>query len=418
MDAELLQLVRTQANYNRFQPYIKPHALSKEGLLIYNSMGDYFKDYPAALEIHWPTFESWFFVLRNSSITPADAPVYRTIFTNLRSMPAAPSAVMDDVLDHYITLDYKTRIANECVSGTGPVIDNVRDLCVQYEREVGRAFSLDTLFVSDDVKDTLESARGPGLDWRLRELNVSCGPLRKGDFVIVGARPETGKTTFLASEVSYMASQIKDDRPVIWVNNEERSDKVKLRIMQAALGISIKDFEANPAKCMKDYQTLMGKEMRVLVTGSSSGLNSVQSLIPLFREHNPALIVFDQLDKVEGFSRKSDKEDQRLGDLYLWARQLAHQYGPVITASQASDSAEGEPWIFQNQLRGSRTDKPGEADLILTIGKVHDKSKENVRYLHVAKNKLHGGPISEEEHRHAYWEVTIDPTVARYKGTR
>jgi len=53
-----------------------------------------------------------------------------------------------------------------------------------------------------------------GLEWRLEELNLSLGPVNKGDLVLVAARPEVGKTTFLTSEISYMLSQTEGD--VLW----------------------------------------------------------------------------------------------------------------------------------------------------------------------------------------------------------
>jgi replicative DNA helicase len=65
------------------------------------------------------------------------------------------------------------------------------------------------------------------------------GSLRKGDFGFVFARPETGKTTFLASEISFMAEQLSDDDgPSLWINNEEQSEKPMLRCIQATLGAS------------------------------------------------------------------------------------------------------------------------------------------------------------------------------------
>jgi len=92
------------------------------------------------------------------------------------------------------------------------------------------------LYVTDDLDDILDSqVCVQGLRWRLNCLNKSLGSLRKGDFGFVFARPETGKTTFLASEITKMAEQLKEeDGPVLWFNNEEQGKKVKLRIYQAA----------------------------------------------------------------------------------------------------------------------------------------------------------------------------------------
>jgi replicative DNA helicase len=75
-------------------------------------------------------------------------------------------------------------------------------------------------FITDDLeslyKDTWATA---GLRWRLDSLNKRLGSLRKGDFGFIFARPETGKTTFLSSEVSYMAAQLSEEAgPILWFN--------------------------------------------------------------------------------------------------------------------------------------------------------------------------------------------------------
>lgn len=418
MDFDLLQIVKNKENFLRFKPYIKDHALGKEAQKLLNSMDEFFKYYPAVKEIDWNAFESYFMVRHMSTLTKESATTYRAAISKLKSEPATAAA--EDVLRYYISCDYATQIANEAVKGADADLDAIGKLVQKYDKEVGRAVDKMDLFVGDDATG-VASTKDPGLEWRLEELNISCGPLRQGDFIVVGARPETGKTTFLADQVSYMGEQLsgKHERPIIWVNNEERSAKVKRRIMQAALGITLKDFEADPAKAVAEFQKKMGMVNRILVTGSNAGLNSVKHLVPLFREHNPAMIVFDQLDKVVGFQRNhEDREDLRLGSLYQWARDLSHEYGPVIAASQASEGAEGEQWVYQHQLRGSKTDKAGEADAIITIGKQHDPAKEFKRYIHVPKNKLDGGPRSEEKERHGFWEVEIRPEIARYEGTR
>lgn len=71
--------------------------------------------------------------------------------------------------------------------------------------------------VTTDLEALVDSAvKTPGLRWRLNCLNVSLGSLRKGDFGFIFARPETGKTTFLCSEGSYMLSQ--SESPLVWFN--------------------------------------------------------------------------------------------------------------------------------------------------------------------------------------------------------
>jgi replicative DNA helicase len=93
---------------------------------------------------------------------------------------------------------------------------------------------------------------------------------------------------------------------------------------------------------------------------------------------------------------------------------MAKTYGVVIAVSQIDATGEGQEYLTMNQLRGSKTDKAGEADAIITIGRSNDPAKRHSRFIHVPKNKLLGGPHSREEYRHGYFEVTIKPEIGRY----
>src|SRR5687768_4357391 len=96
----------------------------------------------------------------------------------------------------------------------------------------------ETTFITDDLEELYDTTvSSPGLRWRLGPLNKSLGSLRKGDFGFIFARPETGKTTFLASEVTHFAGQV--NQPILWFNNEEQGNKVQVRIYQAALGCDL-----------------------------------------------------------------------------------------------------------------------------------------------------------------------------------
>lgn len=418
MDIDLLLAVKNKNNYQRFKPYVQEHVLSKEVALVFNTVESYFNAFPATTDIDWTAFESYFFLYRNSQIKREATAAYKAIFDKLKTTTA--TATLETVLAHYVTQDYAHRIAEKAleVKDNKASIDDVGELVAKHDKELGRAINPADLFVTGGIAGVLAEAAAPGYDWRLNELNISCGPLRRGDFILVAAFVETGKTTFAASEISHMATQIKDNRPVVWVNNEERSDKVLLRIMQAALGMTLKDIQADPVAAQEAYDKMMGMPNRILVLSNDSGLNNTTKLTPLFRDVNPAIIVFDQLDKVDIPSYRDENDATRIGRKYNWARNLAHEYGPVLAISQTDASSEGDQYIRMNQLRGSKVDKPGEADAIITIGKDNDKARPNVRYLHVPKNKLFGGAVSDEAYRHGYWEVSIDPTIARYEGVK
>lgn len=262
--------------------------------------------------------------------------------------------------------------------------------------------------VTDDLDELYNTTYSTtGLRWRCSSLNKSLGSLRKGDFGFIFARPETGKTTFLASEVSYFAEQC--DSPILWFNNEEQGSKVKLRIYQASLGIGLTELLNNRDKYGKQFFDKTARKI-ILNDAANTTKNDVQRLIELYQ---PGCIVFDQLDKIQGFS--GDREDIRLGNIYIWARNIAKQYCPVIGVCQADATGEGKRWLTMDNVASAKTTKQAEADWIIGIGKTHNENEEYFRYLSICKNKLLGDEDTDPILRHGHLTVKINPYVARYE---
>ena len=262
--------------------------------------------------------------------------------------------------------------------------------------------------VTDDLDELYNTTYSTtGLRWRCSSLNKSLGSLRKGDFGFIFARPETGKTTFLASEISYFAEQC--DSPILWFNNEEQGSKVKLRIYQASLGIGLTELLNNRDKYGKQFFDKTARKI-ILNDAANTTKNDAQRLIELYQ---PGCIVFDQLDKIQGFS--GDREDIRLGNIYIWARNIAKQYCPVIGVCQADATGEGKRWLTMDNVASAKTTKQAEADWIIGIGKTHNENEEYFRYLSICKNKLLGDEDTDPILRHGHLTVKINPYIARYE---
>lgn len=265
-------------------------------------------------------------------------------------------------------------------------------------------------FVSDDLQGLLDSAiTKPGLRWRLTTLNQMLGSLRKGDFGFIFARPETGKTTFLSSEVTHMASQLtSEDGPILWINNEEQGNKVMLRAYQAALGLDLSALYSNIEAHKRAFLQATNGKLKLF----DSGVVHRKNVEELCKRHKPSLLIFDQIDKIVGFD--NDREDLKLGAIYQWARELAKQYCPVIGVCQADGSGEGVRWLTMSNVANAKTAKQAEADWILGIGKVSEPGFDNLRFLHLSKNKLMGDSDTIPALRHGRREILIKPEIARY----
>ena len=246
-----------------------------------------------------------------------------------------------------------------------------------------------------------------GLRWRLSTLNKMLGSLRRGNFGFIFARPETGKTTFLASEITHFATQV--NRPILWFNNEEDGDKVRMRIIQSSVGCTKEQLYSDLDGHYTTFLSNGGEHIK-LFDDASIHRRQVEQLC---KEFNPALVVFDQIDKIKGFI--DDREDLRLGAIYIWARELAKKYCPIIGVCQADASGEGKRWLTMENIANAKTAKQAEADWILGIGKTHDTALEYIRHFHLPKNKLDGDEDSDESLRHGRCDVLIEPHIARYK---
>lgn len=285
-------------------------------------------------------------------------------------------------------------------------VDDLMELFEKFEHQQVEAEEIKPVVMN--LKELYESqVASPGLRWRLNWLNKSLGSLRKGDFGFIFARPETGKTTFLASEVSYMVSQTEGD--ILWFNNEEQGNKVAIRCYQAALGLTTEALFSDVDGYQQRFESKTGNRIKILDFEDSNSKARIETVL---KNTNPALIIFDQIDKIKGF--KGERNDLELKALYQWAREIAKTYAPVIAVSQASGEAEGKLWLTMDMVDGSKTSKQGEADWILGIGKDSDNTSRT-RYFNICKNKLLGDDDTMPDLRHGSTQVLIKPEVARYE---
>lgn len=247
----------------------------------------------------------------------------------------------------------------------------------------------------------------PGLQFRLDCLKKSIGSLRKGNFGFLFARPETGKTTFLASEIAYMLDQ--SEQPILWFNNEQVDEEVAIRVYQAYFGCTLDVLKAN----WKQYKNLFNEKVGrkfILVPSVNIDCHAIERIVHAV---NPSLIVYDQIDKIKGF--KADRDDLVYGAVYQWARELSKSYAPTIGVCQADGTAEGQKWLTMANVANAKTSKQAEADWILGIGKTNEPQTEMLRYLNICKNKLLGDANTLPKYRHGHFEVLLQPEIARFK---
>jgi replicative DNA helicase len=383
--------------------------------IIYDSLGKYFlrgSEYSSLDD-----FEAFFFQSRQ--LESKQQALFGEIFKTLHEAEVSDLTLADilqslrerqailqiakhslDVVDGRITTDeFKSLVDHKLdFLETDASQDNADDSCI----------------VTNKITEIISRQQDEdGLHWRLKCLNKSLGPLRKGNFGFVFARPETGKTTFVADQATYMATQAKKQGlgPVVWFNNEQAGEDVMSRIYTSHFAIDADVIADDPETYEKLYEEQIGSSLILY----DKALISQTDVVRLCEKYNPSLIIFDQIDKITGFD--ADRNDLLLGRIYRWARELAKTYCPVIGICQADGTGENVKWLTMMHVADAKTSKQAEADFILGIGVDNNESGAGtvLRYFNISKNKLRGDKNSDRAYRHGRFEVTIKADIGRYE---
>lgn len=371
--------------YKIFLSLKKLHASSEKDASVDDLAMSFFSEYP--------------------HLKPDEVELYHAIFEKIRD-----AEVNEELCIEYLEQHRKQALAGEAAIFALEVSQGKRsweDFITLVTKDEEDVVQEGVEFVTDDLEELYQSTVvSHGLRWRLKTLNAVLGSLRKGDFGFFFARPETGKTTLLASEITFMAGQT--DAPIIWFNNEEQGSKVTLRCYQAALGCTVDELFADLKTNQEKYYEITKRNIKIY----DDAAITKTTVEKICKQLNPAMIIFDQIDKIYGF--EAERHDLKLKTIYQWARELSKMYGPVLAVCQAGGTGEGKKWLTMTDVDSSHTAKQGEADFILGVGATGNDGEEYMRYFSVCKNKLVGDEDSVPELRHAKVAVNILPEVARY----
>ncbi len=409
MDLEVLAALRTRDNYEKFGRFVKPSSLNQEAWAIFQSMGEWFKHNPHVNEIDWEAFGAWFVLVRHAKMDKDKLSIHKALIERLPEKEDDEAGIKS-LINGLAKRDHAARIADIALRITDGdynlSFQEISDIILEYDGFTGKVGRLDGAVGAFNLA-ALESVSAPGLQFRMSELDASLGDLREGDFIIFGKRPDSGGTTWLASEASYMAEQLDPGEVVLWFNNEEQGDKVRSRIVQAALGWTQEEMDNNREEALRQYEEIMGGLDRIIVVDLAEMHTS--DVNRLCEKYQPKLIIFDQLWKVKGFENEGDVERQTL--LANWAREKAKKYGPVIAVHQAGSDADNKKWPPYSTLYMSKTGIQGEADAIIMMGRMDNAGDE--RGIWAPKNKL---KPKDRTKRHFKWTVYINPDIARFES--
>lgn len=411
LDIKLLQIMKHKKDFKQLIHAVPMSAVDPKTKELLADFGKYFTKFPnhdqIDLQVFVPRFRQWHPGMSDESFN-SYVGVLRNISNEVDDETRA--GIVNDLYE----LDLGTRVANICANYDAGELDTSLPEALSAQID---AYKINTgaravMWNDSDISELLqEDLDESGVRWRLDTLNRCMRPLRPGDFGIIAGRPDKGKTTFLSSELTFMANQLPDDKNIIWLNNEGLSGRIVKRIYQSALGKTVKSLvELNKEKKLKSlYEKKVGRWDRIRVFDIHGyHVGQVEAIL----EHNdPGIIVFDMIDNVRGFQGEA-RTDLQLEEMYKWARERAVKYNCVVLAtSQISVEGENKQYPPMSALKDSKTGKQGACDFLLMIGAVDDPNLEYSRYLSLPKNKLRRDGAQGDPHA----EVQFKPMTARYE---
>ena len=333
------------------------------------------------------------FMSNNPTLTTAQRQAYSALFNQINKEQPMGSDVAQEVLSKLFQQVIGEDIANlgfDYVNGSKSSLEPLRQMLEQY----GDDFTPNLNIEWEDINlDTIIAMTDLESQWtfNIPVLTRKVEGINAGHLIEVGARPNTGKTSFHASLVAGPNGFAWQGAKVVVLCNEEGYHRVAHRYITAATGMDKFEIVKNKAHAMATFAKIRQNIMFKDATGRD--MNWVESVC---KSYKPDVVILDMGDKfarTAGFSRP----DEALKANAIHARQIAKQQEcAIFYMSQLSADAEGKIILNQAMMEGSRTGKAAEADLMFMISKNPPvetssmESEDTQRHINVVKNKLSG----------------------------
>ena len=416
-DHTLLQILRDRKKFYQLRRMLNSKSVEPHTLSILDSYDAYFKLAEDCMTIPIEDgFKTWFYQVK-TKLTPDAKAILDRVFAKAAQEPSefAKQIIVKQMLQADLavrTTEVMDRYhADEDID---PAVE-LKALYHEYEQKMeGSNKTFDFVELGADLFE--EDENNEGLIPRWHCLQTFMRPWRGGDFIIFAARPDSGKTSAIADNITYMAPQVsasnaarfvewesdasadKDEAPkpkcILWLNNEGPGKRILKRVVQAAFGVPMSEIikKQHDGTVWTEYEAVIGGDKTVIKV-KDIHLWTASMVEELIKNVNPALVVFDMIDNIQfnhSAGNGGTRTDQLLEAMYAWGRNMAVIYDFVgLATSQTSGDAAEEAYPLMHMLKDSKTGKQGACDAIIMMGnKEADASREAVRWISTPKNKL------------------------------
>ena len=403
----ILRTLLTKEKYDKLKSEIDESIFQNGAREIYKTIGYIYRDNPNITQVNFSDLKLAYFNTyypntsfasqKNiheliDSIERQEEPSDDVVATALKSMYRIKKA---DELAR-ICLDISNNPSSSSLKQVEKFMANVDEEQTQQESEA----------VTKDVDEIVEALQEQGeFKFNLNSLQRATNGIGRGNFMIVFARPDVGKTAFWVSLVASPNGFAWQEKKVSIFANEEPAIRTQMRLLNASSGLQ----RGNILNGSRDLAKQKWSTISPYIENFDCVGKTMDDLDEYCSTNDVDILIIDQLDKIN-VTGKYNATHEKLREVYTQSRELAKRHNIlVIGMSQASAEAQGRSRVTFSTMENSKTGKATEADIILGIGKedeVENYLEDCVRFVTLSKNKLTGD--------HAEFEVILRPTISRY----
>lgn len=332
------------------------------------------------------------------------AKVAEIVSTGIRSLSSGLSDISaENVAEEVIALKRSVlgiKIAAALSTGKDPgrvlsLMDEYKDLGTGLEEEKNSEELFSGVSALDISRRSFNRDNLIKLEPKILNDHID-GGLRGGHHVLIFAPTEMGKS-LVAINLCY--GFLKQNLKVLYCGNEDPAPDMMMRMMSRLTGMNKYEILENPERA-DEILKHRNWDKFILANMSPGTFRAIHKLLD---ELKPQVLVLDQLRNIDV---ESDNRTQALEKAATEARNTAKKYNiPVISVTQAADSASGKKVLNRGDVDSSNIGIPGQTDLMIGIGATPDMEEQNLRMFSFCKNKLSG--------RHSPIPIQVDPLLSK-----
>lgn len=414
-DTLILQALTDRQRYRALREAVPVSMLSQESQAVLGWYPLYFQAYPEHEQINWDALDA--LIKLRSGYNPEQLAVMRYALAQA-SQPVDEVALKGVVASLY-ERDFSGRAAALIARyQAGEEVDLVYELHRMSETTSRTlAQSTSTQWIDDSIESILATEeKDYGLKFPTAVLAGAIKGVLGGASVAIAGRPDKGKTSLIAFILAAFAKQLDQyfdpERPILWLNNEGKGQRIVPRIYQAALGVDMDELVSlsNAGTLRARYEAVVGRVDRIRVKDMhGASFAQIEQVIEAMR---PSVVVWDmmanfRLGSSSGGGNKADEIEEK----WQVAREMAVRHD-FVSLGTVQISNEGGNMLYPpySALKDSKTGIQGATDIILMLGALDSPEMAQLRGFSTPKNKyqMPGQPS------HVQAEIYFDAAKCQY----